>query len=143
MLEKNNQSSNSLNKQDIVWMLSLYGTAVGAGTLFLPINAGLQGIWPLIIMLLLAFPMTYFSHRAFCRLVLSGSAKNNITQVVEEHFGKVASKLITLFYFCAIYPILLIYSVAIRDRSSTTRITCFHPRCRTHDITALWATRYR
>ena len=57
-------------KQDTVWMLSLYGTAIGAGTLFLPIDAGLNGIWPLVIMTLLAFPMTYFSHRALCRFVL-------------------------------------------------------------------------
>ncbi len=51
-------------KQDTIWMLSLYGTAIGAGTLFLPIDAGINGIWPLLIMALLAFPMTYFSHRA-------------------------------------------------------------------------------
>ncbi|VDZ63900.1 Serine transporter [Serratia odorifera] len=28
------------NKTDSVWMFGLYATAVGAGTLFLPINAG-------------------------------------------------------------------------------------------------------
>src|SRR4029078_5936557 len=77
----------SWTKQDTVWMLSLYGTAIGAGTLFLPIDAGLHGIWPIIVMVLLAFPMTYFSHLALCRFVLSGSEKNNITEVVTEHFG--------------------------------------------------------
>ena len=90
-------------KQDNVWMLSLYGTAIGAGTLFLPIEAGLNGIWSLIIMAILAFPMTYFSHQALCRFVLSGSsAQNNITEVVDEHFGPFAGKLLTLLYFFAI-----------------------------------------
>lgn len=103
-------------KQDTVWMLSLYGTAIGAGTLFLPINAGLHGIWPLIIMTLLAFPMTYFSHQALCRFVLSGSSdKNDITDVVDEHFGPTAGKILTFLYFFAIYPILLMYSVAITN----------------------------
>ena len=103
-------------KQDTVWMLSLYGTAVGAGTLFLPIGAGLNGIWPLLIMALLAFPMTYYSHRALCRFVLSGSkAQNNITDVVEEHFGLFAGRILTALYFFAIYPILLMYSVAITN----------------------------
>lgn len=110
------QSTTTWEKQDTVWMLSLYGTAVGAGTLFLPIDAGLNGILPLIIMALLAFPMTYFSHRALCRFVLSGSsAQNNITEVVEEHFGTFSGRILTALYFFAIYPILLMYSVAITN----------------------------
>lgn len=108
------------NKQDTVWMLSLYGTAIGAGTLFLPIGAGLNGIWPLIIMALLAFPMTYYSHRALCRFVLSGSSvHNDITDVVEEHFGSFAGKMLTGLYFFAIYPILLMYSVAITNTTES------------------------
>ncbi len=107
-------------KQDNVWMLSLYGTAIGAGTLFLPIDAGLNGLLPLIIMAILAFPMTYFSHQALCRFVLSGSGtKNDITDVVEEHFGNLAGKLLTLLYFFAIYPILLMYSVAITNTTQS------------------------
>ncbi|KTD80508.1 serine/threonine transporter [Legionella waltersii] len=108
------------NKQDTIWMLSLYGTAIGAGTLFLPIDAGLNGILPLIIMTLLAFPMTYFSHRALCRFVLSSSSpQNDITEVVEEHFGTFAGKLLTGLYFFAIYPILLMYSVAITNTTQS------------------------
>jgi serine transporter len=107
-------------KQDTMWILSLYGTAIGAGTLFLPIDAGLNGIWPLIIMTILAFPMTYFSHQALCRFVLSGSdIKNDITDVVEEHFGHFAGKLLTLLYFFTIYPILLMYSVAITNTTQS------------------------
>ncbi|KTD40293.1 serine/threonine transporter [Legionella parisiensis] len=107
-------------KHDTVWMLSLYGTAVGAGTLFLPIDAGLNGIWPLIIMAVLAFPMTYFSHRALCRFVLSGSStQNDITDVVEEHFGIFAGRILTGLYFFAIYPILLMYSVAITNTTES------------------------
>lgn len=30
-------------KTDTMWMLGLYGTAIGAGVLFLPINAGVGG----------------------------------------------------------------------------------------------------
>ena len=116
------QELNSLkdSKQNNVWMLSLYGTAIGAGTLFLPIDAGLNGILPLIVMVLLAFPMTYFSHQGLCRFVLSGSdTKTDITDVVEEHFGKFSGKLLTLLYFFAIYPILLMYSVAITNTTQS------------------------
>ena len=103
-------------KQDQAWMIGLYGTAIGAGTLFLPINAGINGVLPLLVLTLLAFPMTFFSHRALCRFVLSGSNHQaNIIGVVDEHFGHTASRLITFLYFFSIYPIVLLYSVAITN----------------------------
>lgn len=119
LLSTNASQRTSWGKQDTVWMLSLYGTAIGAGTLFLPIGAGLNGIWPLIIMAILAYPMTYYSHRALCRFVLSGSACHDITEVVEEHFGSLAGKMLTFLYFFAIYPILLMYSVAITNTTDS------------------------
>ncbi|TDN58561.1 HAAAP family serine/threonine permease [Scandinavium goeteborgense] len=110
------ESRSGWRKTDTMWMLGLYGTAIGAGVLFLPINAGVGGMIPLIIMAIIAFPMTYFAHRGLTRFVLSGkNPGEDITEVVEEHFGIGAGKLITLLYFFAIYPILLVYSVAITN----------------------------
>ncbi|WP_163936410.1 serine/threonine transporter [Paraferrimonas sp. SM1919] len=113
------QTANNLSrwtKQDTTWMLSLFGTAVGAGILFLPINAGMGGFWPLVIMAVVVAPMTYLSHRGLARFVLSSKSKSaDITEVVEEHFGKGAGMLITILYFFAIYPILLIYGNGITN----------------------------
>ena len=108
--------STAWRKTDTVWMLGLYGTAIGAGVLFLPINAGMSGLLPVLLMLVLAFPMTFFAHRGLTRFVLSGSNKDgDITEVVEEHFGRTAGNWITLLYFFAIYPILLVYGVSITN----------------------------
>ena len=104
------------NKEDTVWMLSLFGTAIGAGVLFLPINAGIGGIIPLIIMTVVALPMTYWAHRGMTRLVLSSSKPDgDLTDVVEEHFGKKAGVLMNILYFLSVYPILLVYSVTITN----------------------------
>lgn len=101
---------------DTSWVLSLFGTAVGAGILFLPIRAGSGGLWPLIIMTLLIGPMTYLSHRALSRFVChSANPGADITRVVEEYFGERAGKLITILYFFSIYPIVLIYGVGITN----------------------------
>ena len=103
-------------RYDTTWMLSLFGTAVGAGILFLPINAGIGGFWPLVAMAVLIGPMTYLSHRGLARFVCSGSRPDaDITEVVAEHFGAGAGKFITLLYFLAIYPIVLIYGVGITN----------------------------
>ncbi|MEE3508920.1 serine/threonine transporter [Pseudomonas sp. 10C3] len=105
----------SWSHHDTTWMLGLFGTAIGAGTLFLPINAGIGGFWPLLILAVLAFPMTFYAHRGLTRFVLSGREGADITEVVEQHFGKTAGALITLLYFFAVFPILLIYSVALTN----------------------------
>ncbi|PNH95035.1 aromatic amino acid transport family protein [Vibrio diazotrophicus] len=115
-IEKSEQYSNKWTYQDFAWTLSLFGTAVGAGVLFLPIKAGAGGFWPLVILALIAAPMTWFAHKSLARFVLS--AKNpeaDITDTVEEHFGKTGANLITFAYFFAIYPIVLIYGVGITN----------------------------
>ncbi|RZR39286.1 aromatic amino acid transport family protein [Vibrio vulnificus] len=110
------QASSKFTYKDFTWCLSLFGTAVGAGVLFLPIKAGAGGFWPLVMLALLAAPMTWFAHKSLARFVLS--AKNpeaDITDTVEEHFGKTGANLITFAYFFAIYPIVLIYGVGITN----------------------------
>lgn len=104
------------NNFDTRWMLSLFGTAVGAGILFLPIRAGGGGFWPVVVMTIVIFPMVWLSHRALSRFVFE--AKNNdqdITYAAEEYWGRGISLLITLLYFFAIYPICLAYGVGITN----------------------------
>lgn len=109
-------TKSSWNLHDTQWVLSLFGTAVGAGILFLPINIGIGGFWPLIIMACLAFPMTFLAHRGLARFVLSSKNKEaDFTDVVEEHFGVTAGRLISLLYFLSIFPILLIYGVGLTN----------------------------
>ena len=106
----------SWTRFDTRWMLSLFGTAVGAGILFLPIRAGTGGFWPVVIMALLVFPMTWLSHRGLSRFVCASSAADkDITHAAEEHFGRGVSLLITVLYFFAIYPSCLAYGVGITN----------------------------
>lgn len=106
----------SWTRFDTRWMLSLFGTAVGAGILFLPIRAGTGGFWPVVVMALLVFPMTWLSHRGLSRFVCASSAADkDITHAAEEHFGRGVSLLITVLYFFAIYPICLAYGVGITN----------------------------
>ena len=58
------QRSQDWTQHDTSWMLSLFGTAVGAGILFLPVNLGIGGFWPLVFLAICAYPT------AFLRTVL-------------------------------------------------------------------------
>ena len=55
-------------KSDTTWTLGLFGTAIGAGVLFFPIRAGFGGLIPILLMLVLAFPIAFYCHRALARL---------------------------------------------------------------------------
>ena len=70
----------SWRKSDTTWTLGLFGTAIGAGVLFFPIRAGYGGLIPILIMLVLAYPIAFLCHRALARLCLSGKIRQAISQ---------------------------------------------------------------
>ena len=101
---------------DLRWTLSLFGTAVGAGILFLPIKAGAAGVLPVVVMAFLALPMAYLSHLALARFCNGTSVKEaDITQASQEYFGKNVSLAITALYFFAFFPACIMYGVGITN----------------------------
>lgn len=105
------QAKKRVNTQ---WTITLFGTAVGAGILFLPINAGSFGFWPLLIATVLIGPMTFFAHRAFERMVgYSPTQGKDVLEVLREFFGPRAGLVLAAIYWFTIFPVVLIYGVSI------------------------------
>ncbi len=101
---------------DTNWSLSIFGAAVGAGILFLPINAGIGGIWPLILLSILLTPLTLITHRSVLRFCLA--AKNpasDFNEAANEHFGKTRGLWVTFAYFAFIFPIVMAYSIGLTN----------------------------
>ncbi|EII4135953.1 transporter [Salmonella enterica] len=105
------------SKDETLWSFALYGTAVGAGTLFLPIQLGSAGTIVLFITALVAWPLTYWPHKALCQFILSSktSAGEGITGAVTHYYGKKIGNIITTLYFIAFFVVVLIYAVAITN----------------------------
>lgn len=107
---------NAWNITDTNWCLTIFGAAVGAGILFLPINAGIGGIWPLIALSILLTPLTLITHRSILRFCLA--AKNpasDFNEAANEHLGKAWGFWITLAYFAFIFPIVMAYSIGLTN----------------------------
>jgi len=114
---------NNTNTIQTNWLWPLFSAAVGAGILYLPINAGIQGIWPLLFLSLFSLPMIYLPHRALTRVVLSASAgTTNINDIIYENFSSKFCLMFSLCYFVAIYPMILIYSVGITNTINSVLI---------------------
>jgi serine transporter len=113
--------------EDFTWALSLLGTAVGAGILFLPVTAGAGGFYPLVFISILITPMIWLAHKSLARFVLSSKNINSdITDTIAEHFGEIGANLITFAYFFAIYPIVLIYGVGITNTVDSFMVNQLH-----------------
>ena len=98
------------------WVITLFGTGVGAGILFLPINAGSFGFWPLVIATLLIGPMVFFSHRTYARIVSASPVKGlDVLQVITALTGRKRGLASALVYWLGIYPTVLIYAISITN----------------------------
>lgn len=105
------------SRHDTLWVLGIYGCAVGGGSLFWPLSLGLQGFWTMVVLSLLAFPITYLPYRALARYVLSGSTRDgrdgNLLDTTIEHFGVKWGKALTTIYFLTVFPGMMIYTIII------------------------------
>jgi serine transporter len=107
------------SRHDTMWVLGIYGCAVGGGSLFWPVSLGLHGFWPMVILSLLAFPITYFPYVALARYVLAGSSRDghdgNVLDTTIEFLGKNWGKFLTTTYFLTVFPGMMIYTITITN----------------------------
>ncbi|MBQ9273623.1 MAG: HAAAP family serine/threonine permease [Succinivibrio sp.] len=119
-MKQQQKQTGILTKFNLSWIVNLFGTAIGAGILYLPLTAGAAGMWPLLVLALLSWPLTYCAHLALARLVLAGSrADGDLTTAADEFFGRRLGTVITVLYFLSIYPILMVYVTGITNIADT------------------------
>ena len=104
-----------MNQIDKGWVLTCFGTAVGAGILFLPIRAGVGGIWPTILLTLIIFTITYVAHRGITRIVASCPQKTDIIGAVEYDLGSNVAFAVSVLYFLSIISICIGYATGITN----------------------------
>ena len=101
---------------NFAWALTLFGTAVGAGILFLPIDAGSFGFWPLLIATIFIGPLVFFSHRTYSRIVSTAPEKNlNVLEVITQSTGRKRGLVVAIMYWLSIFPTVLIYGISITN----------------------------
>lgn len=104
-----------MNNIDRGWILTCFGTAVGAGILFLPIQAGFSGIWSIIFLTAIIFPITYISHRGITRIVASCPKEADIVGAVENDLGSTAGFVVSILYFLSIITICVGYATGLTN----------------------------
>jgi serine transporter len=103
------------NNKDLQWIFACFGTAVGAGILFLPIRAGLGGAWSLIGLSLLICPITYLAHRGITRVVTSSDHPTDIIGAIERDYGSTVAFWVSILYFLSIVTICVGYATGLTN----------------------------
>jgi len=100
------------------WILTMFGTAVGAGILYLPVQAGTAGIWALIFLAVLLFPLIYYSHKNVVTMLLADGSNENFAEVLAGHCGRFFSNGVVLVYFLTFYVLLFSYLIGLNANLS-------------------------
>ena len=97
------------------WILTLFGTAVGAGILYLPVQVGLTGLWSLAFLSVFLFPLIYYSHKTVVTMLLSQRGDSDYANVLASRFGHFFGEGIVIVYFLTFYVLLFSYLVGLID----------------------------
>lgn len=102
-------------KDKLGWIMTLFGTAVGAGILFLPISAGMSGIIVLLVVMLISIPAVYFSHMNIGTILTEAKGKVDYTGAVNEYLGIKAGFWINVIFFITLFLLLIVYSSGLNN----------------------------
>lgn len=111
------------------WVLALFGTAMGAGILFLPLQAGAFGFWPLAFATVIIFPLVYFSHRTYARIVAGAPTQDyglDILELVRKYLGRNTGLFVALMYSLANIPTVFIYAISVTNAIDSFIVNQLH-----------------
>lgn len=103
-----------LHFDSLSWVLALFGTAVGAGILFLPIQVGQSGFWVLLLVAILIFPTIYLGH-CFYALIPSKTEKADYATAVGKWLPSWAGISLHLLFIAWLLILLIAYSISFTN----------------------------
>jgi serine transporter len=116
-----------VNIFDKRWILTCFGTAVGAGILFLPIQTGSGDIWSILFLTFIIFPVTYISHRGITRITSSCPNKiGDIIEVIKYDLGFTAGFIVSILYFLSIVTLCVGYATGLTNIVNSFLINQMH-----------------
>lgn len=106
---------NQAGQLDLSWTLSLFGAATGAGILFLPVRAGLSGLWVTLAIAALVYPAVYFAHRLFAGLLVHAAQPGDFAAALREFLGPRAGTLVAVLFPGLLLMLLVAYTTALNN----------------------------
>ncbi|WP_436857338.1 transporter [Citrobacter tructae] len=100
-------------RYDFGWVLLCIGMAIGAGTVLMPVQIGLKGIWVFIAAALVAYPATWIVQDIYLKTLSQSETCNDYTDVISHYLGKNWGVFLGVIYFLMIIHGIFIYSLSV------------------------------
>ena len=102
-----------INRRNRAWISAYFGCALGAGVLFIPVQAGQSGIYECIVIMVMAFIVMYFAQKYFTVILSRSNTNRGFDKAIEEYFGKNSAFIISILYILIMFAAMIAYATAI------------------------------
>lgn len=110
---KRQYKSVPLTAYDIGWILLCIGMAIGAGTVLVPVQIGLKGIWVFIVAFLIAYPATYMLQNLYMKTLSESDICEDYSNIITQYLGKNWGIALGIIYFIMLVHGMFIYSISV------------------------------
>ena len=108
-----------LNSRDWGWVAINIGMGIGAGIVFLPIQAGLVGLWTFLVAVLVAYPVLYLFQRLFINTIAESKECKDYPSIISDYLGKASGIGLGFLYFVMLVIWVFVYSETITNDSAS------------------------
>jgi len=108
-----------MNSKDWGWVAVNIGMGIGAGIVFLPIQAGLVGLWTFLLAILLAYPALYLFQRLYINTLIESREASDYTTTIREYLGAKWGASLGIIYFVMLLIWLCVYSETVTNDSAS------------------------
>ena len=102
-----------LMRRNRAWGSAYFGCALGAGILFIPVQAGQCGIYESIITMLMAFVVMYFAQKYFTLVLVRSKTNRGFDKAIEYYFGNKWALILSILYILIMFSAMIAYATAI------------------------------
>lgn len=118
-METTMTSSIKLNQSDWGWVAVNIGMGIGAGIVFLPVQAGLVGLWTFLLAIIIAYPALYLFQRLFINTLIESKQASDYPTTISEYLGSKWGAGLGIIYFVMLLIWLCVYSETVTNDSAS------------------------
>lgn len=108
-----------MTSQDWGWVAVNIGMGIGAGIVFLPIQAGIVGLWTFLLAVLIAYPALYQFQRLFINTLVAARQATDYPATISEYLGDKWGIGLGFLYFLMLVIWLFVYSETVTNDSAS------------------------
>ncbi|PXW43895.1 serine transporter [Klebsiella oxytoca] len=103
---------------DLGWVVLCIGMAIGAGIIYMPIQAGVKGIWVFVASISLSYPAVYWLQDLYLKTLTQTPACDSYAEIITQYLGKNWGGLLGIAYFLMLLMGILNYAMSLINDSA-------------------------